>query len=112
MAGWNADPDHDGVPNLLEYAHGLLPNTADTAGRPQAAPADGYLTFTYRQNKDATDLTFTPQSATDLANNSWSSSGLIETARLDMGTYWLVTVRHSSPISSTTKRFMRLRVTK
>jgi len=29
-----------------------------------------------------------------------------------MGTYWLVTVRHSSPVTATTHRFMRLQVTK
>ena len=40
VAGNSADPDHDGISNLLEYAFGMNPNVAD----PSLAPAIGHTT--------------------------------------------------------------------
>jgi hypothetical protein len=112
IAGWGADPDHDGVANLLECAMALEPSMADASNLPTARKEGDYLTFTYRQSKDATDLTFEPQAASTLTKSAWLSAGLTETSRQDKGNYWLVTVTDSIPISSGTKRFMRLQVIK
>jgi hypothetical protein len=112
ISGESADaPDHDGIPNLLEYALALEPRSSDTNHLPSADKQGGYLTLTYRQNKGTTDLTFTPQ-ASSSPSGSWSADGLEETAREDNGTYWLVTVRDNTPIASASSRFMRLQVTR
>jgi hypothetical protein len=111
ISGDEADPDRDGLCNLLECAFGLEPKTADIAGKlPYTDTAGGPLTFTYRQSKAAGDLIFTPQSATDLASKSWSPNDFTETARDDRGDHWLVTFRHQTPVSATPARFMRLTV--
>jgi len=54
-------PDHDGAVNLLEYAFALEPKTQDAASMPVVGLEAGHLTLTYRQNRNATGLTFTPQ---------------------------------------------------
>ncbi len=103
--------DHDSVTNLLEYALVLEPKTADAGFLPTGGQEGGYLTLTYRQNKNATDVTFTPQVSPANDSGPWSSSGLTETARVDQGSHWLVTVRHDIPIAISPRRFMRLLVT-
>lgn len=110
VGGDHADPDGDGLSNLLEYALALEPRTANVGSRPTTATVGGHLTFTYRQSKSATDLTFTPQFSTALAVDSWGSNGLVETGREDMGTYWLVTVTDDKLITANARCFMRLYV--
>ena len=111
ISGDNADPDHDGVPNVVECALALEPKTADVAGNlPHTGEAGGLLTFTYRQSKAATDLAFVPQTTTNLTSDPWSAAGFTETGREDMGAYWLVTVRHQTPIRDCASRFVRLKV--
>jgi hypothetical protein len=88
------------------------PKTPDAEGLPTAEAASDHLEFTYRENKDATDLTFTVLASSSLEASAWSSDGLTETARENMGAYWLVTVTDSRLVSSNARRFMRLQVTK
>jgi uncharacterized delta-60 repeat protein len=112
VSGYSADPDHDSISNLLECALALEPKTPDAEGLPTAEAASDHLEFTYRENKDATDLTFTVLASSSLEASAWSSDGLTETARENMGAYWLVTVTDSRLVSSNARRFMRLQVTK
>ncbi|MCS7048192.1 MAG: PKD domain-containing protein [Verrucomicrobiae bacterium] len=110
-----ADPDADGVVNLLEYAlrgDPWLPDTAillPTVGLTTPSTTR-YLTLTYRQNKSATDLLFQPQAAGALTNSAWSSTGVVEIRREDGGDWWRVTARDSVPVDATQSRFMRLKV--
>ena len=109
ISGDTADPDHDGIVNLLEYAQALEPKLPDAAGLPTAGQQDGYLTITYRLNQQATDVSIFVESSTDLTAESWFPVG-VETGRVDMGGYWLVTVRDGVPTASAPRRFMRLQV--
>lgn len=111
ISGETADPDGDGIPNLLEYALNLEPKIADVGGLPKMAVQGGYLTLTYTEVKAAIDIVYAVQAAGEVSG-SWSSSGLVETSRIDNGTTWRVTVRDSVPISVASHRFMRLRVTR
>jgi hypothetical protein len=67
--------------------------------------------MTYRQNKQATDLVFTPESCTDLLPGAWSANNISEIARADSNQWWSVTVRHNQPTPLAPRRFLRINVT-
>ena len=110
LSGDTATPAHDGITNLMKYALTLDPMSCGTGGLPIASPQNGYLTLTYRQNKSATDVTYSAQSADSLDSNSWVPATTV-LSQTDEGTYWLVTVRDTVPLAAHPHRFMRLRVT-
>ena len=109
ISGDSADPDQDGIPNLMEYALALDPLSADANRLPSTSQQAGYLTMTYRLNKQATDVLVIIEVSADLTANSWFPVA-VETGRVDMGSYWQVTVRDSIPTSNALQRFMRLQV--
>jgi len=106
-----ADPDGDGIANLLERALGTDPNAASTAGLPvfsfETVGADKFLAFTIAKSPAATDVTFTVEVGGDLT--SWHS-GPGHTTILE-NTSTLLKVRDNTPMSGAAKRFIRLRVT-
>lgn len=108
-AGLRADPDLDGLSNLIEYALNANPLVSDSQRLPTPAVAAGYLTLTYSRSKSATDVEFIPEASADPATG-WSSSGLVQTSQIDAGTTWTITVRDAAPITNGNRRFMRLRV--
>lgn len=73
-----ADPDGDGINNLLEYAFDLDPNASDSNKLPSIAiesdSGTDYLTLTYRKNLDAPDLTYTIEMSTTLVSDSWTAA--------------------------------------
>jgi parallel beta-helix repeat protein len=111
----NADPNGNGVSNLLEYALGLdplstTPPTLPVVGWDTTTPDGPWLTFTYRRNKSAMDLTYVVQTSTDLV--TWTSilpntTSVIST---DASSDLLRIAIQTSPAES--KRFLRLSVTR
>ena len=122
-----ADPDGDGIPNLLEYAFGLDPTHYELG--PQLSPlvvhtnnAD-WFGCSFLRNTNATDVSFGVQVTSSVANWSW-----FETAAYTNGGGWVgpglawerpansncvsVSALDTQPISSASNRFMRLRVTR
>lgn len=74
----DADPDRDGVSNLIEYSLGMNPMTAAQTGLPipqiTNIPAPG-ITLTYRRNR--TDVTYRVERSTDLSSSgSWTTAGV------------------------------------
>jgi M6 family metalloprotease-like protein len=104
------DPDGDGVPNGLEYAMGLDPRTPDTVGLPSGGVESGHLIYTYRENKDATDVIFVVEACTSLSLQDWTTNGVSEILRGDSNTWWQVTTWHDTPILAAPQRFLRLKV--
>jgi hypothetical protein len=106
----NADPAHDGLPNLIKYALGLNPtidyNLFNTAAAPalhvQNFSGIPYLTLTF--TGVAANLTYTVQATNDLA--TWSTVYTFSGSPAP-GT---VTVQDSQSMSASSKRFMRLQV--
>jgi hypothetical protein len=109
-----ADPNHDGVPNLLEYAFGTSPvaaNPADSRPRCTLGVVDGQpaMVLTHRRNK-AAKLTSTYQQSTDLV--SWSNrlvTPVVVNSDVDgNGQVELVTV--TVPLDAQPKIFLRIAV--
>ncbi len=102
-----ADADNDGTENLLEYATAMNPAIADQP--PVNATLSGSVfNVLYTRNKSATDVTFLIEWSNDLI--TWSTSGVSAPTILhDNGTTQQLQV--TVPAGSTTRRFVRLRVT-
>ena len=99
-----ADPDGDGLNNLLEYALNGTPTNAASAPLPTAAlvPSTSTLTLTFYRARPAAELTYTVQASSDLA--TWTD---LATNPGTVGQNVTVT---DTPPPGATKRFLRLRV--
>ena len=105
-----ADPDGDGLNNLLEYALGLDPNTAGVM--PAVLALNGAsLEYTYTSSTAAKDngVTYQIEWSDTLDAGSWSRETVSEQITSTEGA--LETVKVSIPAGDTGKRFLRLRVT-
>lgn len=103
-----ADPDGDGIPNLLEYALGGSPDDPDDAPWPTSSVSDPsepgeprHLQMTFRRARP--ELTYIIEASDDLAN--WTT---IATNPGEVGTD--VEVTDPEPFTPTRPRFLRLRV--
>lgn len=63
----DADPIGDGIPNLLAYALALDPLANKSGGMPTAIPGEGHLTFRFRRNLNAADISVVVESSEDLS---------------------------------------------
>lgn len=76
ISGLDADPDADGLENVLEYILGLNPTAAnpDTPGAISPDPGDSqFVVYTVALNPDATDYSVRFQRSTDLASGQWTT---------------------------------------
>lgn len=74
VSGPNADPDRDGVTNLVEYALGLDPKSAAASGLPQVTVQGSEWWFTYTRPSDRADLTYVVETSTNLS--TWGTTGI------------------------------------
>ena len=108
-----ADPDDDGLSNLLEYALGTDPNSGSGADGASAQPKASiitiggidYLQITVIRAEKKSDLSYAIQSG-DLINAWGSDITILE------DTATILRARHNSPISSSQRQFLRLKVTR
>lgn len=106
-----ADFDHDGLPNLIEWACGQNP----AGGAPSLLPAiavgsGGELDFTYDRSVAALNAgaVFIVEWNDDLSAETWSHVGVTEHIFSNNGT--LQQIRASLPAGSSGRRFVRLKV--
>lgn len=100
----SADPDNDGRSNLLEYATGTLPNSADSGSVVAVARSGGVLTLTFNTIGDAS-LSYVVEASNDLS--AWSAAQTY-TGLTAAGS---ITYTDNVPLSGATRRFLRLKVT-
>lgn len=102
----SADPDHDGLNNLVEFALHLDPST------PNALPAPtlsgNSLKWRYTFNPAASGITVVPEWSTDLS--VWHPEGVSVIEAGDDGS--TITMEASVPMVADEKKFLRLRVVK
>ncbi len=113
IKGPDADPDGDGIVNVMEYALDLDPNTSDTSGLPVflfvTDTGAEYGALSYTHVKAATDLDYTVVASSDLRSRIWTPLTTV-VSTVDQGATEIVTVRDSVLASSTPVRFYQLRV--
>ncbi|WP_184338483.1 NHL domain-containing protein, partial [Prosthecobacter vanneervenii] len=106
QAADDADPDSDGIPNLLERALNLPPNAASRVSE-NLRTAGGNLEYTYTRGSAAhhSGTTFQVEWSDDLT--TWSTAGVGESLVSDDGAHQQVRATISAGSS---RRFVRLRV--
>ena len=102
-----ADPDGDGLKNVIEFYMGLNPGTSD-ANVITTERTASTLSITYRRVKNLAGTTATAQWSDDLGT-TWSSAGISEQVLEQTATDELV--KASLPITAEDgKKFLRLKV--
>jgi alpha-tubulin suppressor-like RCC1 family protein len=105
----SADPDGDGMSNLLEYALGTDPNNSGVM--PAVLALNGAnLEYTYTRSTAAKDngVTYQIEWSDTLAAGSWSTETVTQEITSTQGA--LETVKASVPKGTGGKRFLRLKV--
>lgn len=121
--GETADPDHDGLPNVMEYALNTQPLTMDGMTAITKTMTGGLLAFSFPRNPLSTDLTYAVEVSSTLAANDWTviasstggaatvASGAFSVGETTEGAMKRVTVTDQASAAGAARRFMRLRVT-
>ena len=119
----DADPDNDGVPNLVHYALGIPAGANGYDRVPQIGSTQiatqNYATLSFTRDLAASEVIYVVQHSIDLsdwnpatplwASNVGDDSQLIERTDNGDGTE-TITVRHHQPMESTPKIFLRLQL--
>lgn len=110
IAGAGADPDDNGIVNLLEYAFGNDPNVALYTNTPAVTfvndTGTNYGALRYVHATNATDLSFDVRASSALAGFTESLTNV--TSVVTNGSAETVTIRDFTPVSANPARFYQL----
>ncbi|MGI8601367.1 MAG: Kelch repeat-containing protein [Verrucomicrobiales bacterium] len=107
VSGEHADPNHNGLTNLLDYAFTNDPHGTTTNHRPYAVADATYLSLVYPRSDSATDLTYTVEQSSNLA--SWMVASPTDVTFSDDGVTKLIKAQVEV---TEQKLFLRLRVSR
>jgi hypothetical protein len=108
ITGPHADPDHDGLENLLEWALGLDATRPDRF-QPDLVHDGGFLVFTYQRRKTAPGEAIYRVEWSDTLADDWSDINVLPapTSSINATTESVTT---SVPVGLTGRRFIRVKV--
>ena len=118
-----ADPDRDGIMNILEYAFDLDPLAADGGGAIAIATSGGIAAITFPRHPGRTDLKYEAESSDGLASGGWIpiasstggdatvAAGASAVSEITTGAVKRVTVADVPSAAGAPRRFLRVRVT-
>ncbi len=75
----NADPDKDGLENLVEFAFGLNPNAPDAAALPEWELEDDDYSLSFTRPAGVDGISYIAEYSSSLAPGSWTSAVNIST---------------------------------
>jgi hypothetical protein len=109
IVGPTADPDGDGLTNLLEYVLGSNPNAQDAPSSLMSCAADdnGHLVFEFHLSKNLSGISYTVQQSVDMIH--WTETGVTPTVLNDEGSYNLMQALVA--LSPTSPLFLQLHIT-
>jgi len=111
ISGKFADPDLDGISNLMEYALFLDPHTPDPGNVVRYSMEGGFFVASYTRRKQATaiDLAYLNQITKSLSG-SWSNAPLLLEQVINQGQTEKVKFREQLPVNQSDGAFYRLNV--
>jgi len=109
FSGEYADPDNDGILNLMEYAMGLPPKVNSQANLPTMTRSNNVITMLYRKNVDAPDVALDVQVSTTLTQ--WTTTEVFQSVIGTANGIQTVQATYNVP-ASTPSIFMRIRALK
>ena len=108
IAGDTADPDRDGLPNLLEYALGRLPLTAESPSLRVVHDFSGVQQrLTLTRDPAATDVLIQVKRSATLQSGSWTTNAL----QIDQNTPTTLQVRDTTARAPGVRSFLRIEAT-
>ena len=108
VSGDMADPNSNGISNLLEYAMGADPKSLSSTSLPTSQIESGFVCLTYRRANGASDVSLVVEETTNLV--SWATATVIEETLSDDGTIRIVKAK--VPIGDAARKFLRLKATR
>lgn len=110
IAGSDADPDGDGVSNLLEYALGMNALQADAHLLPKADLSGPYLSLTYKRRHNVSGVFYEPAASDDLGD--WFPEETVEKSisAPDANGMETVVIEDLFPKGTFPKRFLKVEV--
>ena len=108
LAADTADWDHDGTPNLLEYALALNALAPDSQGVPAPALLNNYLTLSYVPT--AADVQYAIESSSNLLQ--WSANDVESVSIANPLPPNRLTFRNKNTVSQPGQAFLRLKITR
>jgi hypothetical protein len=112
IAADNADPDHDGLVNLVEYAFVLDPNSASAYPISFNVFTNHVNLIFKRPHPAPLDIDYIFETSSDLASGDWSSApgATTQTTVNNNDGTETVTLTDGAPISPNTAHYLRIRI--